>query len=70
MRSSFYRIVPRGASAQPGSGQRVAAQIQRQKPELEKILARLRAAQGRLPDQRGGAWLDLLALLWVMTFGR
>ena len=57
--SSFYRIAPRGLSAQPRSGQRSAApEMQRQKPELEARLARLRSAQGRLPDKRGGAWAD------------
>ena len=57
--SSFYRIAPRGQSAQPRSGQRSAApEMQRQKPELEKTLARLRSAQSRLPDKRGGAWAE------------
>ena len=57
--SSFYRIAPRGASAQPGSGQRSAASSrQRQKPELEARLARLRSVQTRLSDQCGEAWAD------------
>ena len=58
--SSFYRIAPRVLPAQPRSGQRSAAASsrQRQKPELEARLARLRSAQTRLPDKRGGAWAD------------
>ena len=57
--SSFYRIAPRGQSAQPRSGQRSAApEMQRQQPELEARLARLRSAQTRLSAQCGGAWAD------------
>ena len=57
--SSFYRIAPRVLPAQPRSGQRSAApEMQRQKPELEARLARLRSAQTRLSAQCGGAWAD------------
>lgn len=53
--SSFYRILPTSRSVRPVSGQPFERrEMQRNKPTLEKKLARLRSAQGRMPTKRAG----------------
>lgn len=57
--SSFYRIRSASRSVHPGS--RLSPErreMQRNKPALERTLARLRSAQGRMPTKQGGDWAE------------
>ena len=57
--SSFYRISSPSRSARQRPGQRFVSETQQRKtPGLERTLARLRAAQKRLPEKRGVAWTE------------
>ena len=57
--SSYYRISSPSQSARQRPGEQLVRETrQRKKPELERSLGRLRAAQKRLPDKRGIAWAE------------
>ncbi len=57
--SDFYRISSPSRSARQRPGQQLVRETrQRKRPELERSLGRLRAAQKRLPDKQGIAWAE------------
>ena len=57
--SSYYRISSPSRSARQRPGEQLVSETrQRKRPELERSLGRLRAAQKRLSEQQGIAWAE------------
>lgn len=57
--SSYYHISSSSRSARQRPGQQLVRETrQQQNPALEQTLSRLRAAQKRVPDERGVAWTE------------
>jgi len=56
--SSVYRISSPSRSARQPEQRWMSEIQQRKKPASETSLARLRAAQRRLPDEQGVAWAE------------